>query len=508
MRISIALAGVISSVLFLFPLAESSLAQTTPDNFVVAVPEEPDTLDLTSTRHGPGARPCLENITESLWRADKDGNIEPGLATFNVSPDGMEVTFHLRHGVKFHSGDELTADDVIFSHNRMAKRAAHYGRRARNVEKVEAIDRYTVKFIMKRPDAGMLPSRALLIASKAYHDRVGEDFFVKHPVGTGPYEFVKYQPGQKLVLKRFDGYWGKAPQIVNATCRFVHEASTRVAQLQAGEVGMIMDAPYADVAKLKREGFAAFFLPSHPTIAVQFHNLNPNVPWYDRRVREAMAHAIDYHGIITGLLQGIPTRTATVAKNEVGYDPSVKPYDYDPAKSKELLKEAGYPNGFKMPLLVWGSGYAGLQETAEAVVLCFKRVGIDAQAQTLAPVQFLKKVREVSGNDKGVFIGISGLPWANGPDPIEALTLAYSSHSPFSPYRNPKLDSYIDKASVLLDPDARGKEIAKAFALMHKDVATIPLWNFVEVYMAAKGVKFTPTKKWFPVVHLADITLH
>ena len=121
MRISIALAGVISSVLFLFPLAESSLAQTTPDNFVVAVPEEPDTLDLTSTRHGPGARPCLENITESLWRADKDGNIEPGLATFNVSPDGMEVTFHLRHGVKFHSGDELTADDVIFSHNRMAR---------------------------------------------------------------------------------------------------------------------------------------------------------------------------------------------------------------------------------------------------------------------------------------------------------------------------------------------------------------------------------------------------
>lgn len=495
-----------ASVLALSVSAGALFAQATADNFIVAVSEEPDTLDMTATGHAPGARVSLENITEGLWTTTTDGALKSSVADWDISEDGLQITFTIHDGVTFHSGDPLTAEDVIFSHNRMLEKAPQYARRARALESVEALDDMTVRFNFHTPDAGMLPSRSLSIVSKAYFDRVGEEEFMRHPVGTGPYEFVSYTPGTELVLKRYEDYYGDLPEVENATLRYVREPATRVAQLQAGEVGMVMDIPYPDVPKLEEAGFEMEYLSAHPTIAIQFHNLNPDVPWSDPRVRRAMAHAVDRQAIIDGLLAGVPKMTPTVAENELGYDPSVEPYAYDPQKARDLLAEAGYPDGFDLPLDVWGGAFAGLKETAEATALYLREVGIRADVQTLDASQFLGKIREISGTTDGVFVGISAVPYANQSDPIEALNVAYTSRSPFSPFRDETLDGYISEANALLDPEERSEALKKAFGLMHDQAALVPLWNFVAVYAMDGGVDFTPTKQFFPVVMFKDVS--
>ncbi|MDD7970927.1 ABC transporter substrate-binding protein [Roseinatronobacter alkalisoli] len=502
-----AMAKVVTAGALLLSASGNALfAQATPDNFSVAVAEEPDTLDMTSTAHAPGARVSLENITEGLWSTATDGALTSTVADWEISDDGLEIVFRIRDGITFHSGDPLTAEDVLFSHNRMLENAPQYARRARALDAVDVVDERTVRFTFHTPDAGMMPSRSLSIVSKAYFDRVGETQFMRHPVGTGPYEFVSYTPGTQLVLKRYDNYHGDLPQVEHATLRYVREAGTRLAQLQAGEVGMVMDIPYPDVPRLEADGFRMEYLAAHPTIAIQFHNLNPDVPWYDVRVRKAMAHAVDRQSIIDGLLAGVPEVTATVAEGELGHDPTITPYAYDPDRARELLAEAGYPDGFDLPLDIWGGGFAGLRETAEAASLYLRELGINVEVQTLDAAQFLGKIRNVSGDPEGVYVGISALPYANQSDPIEALNVAYTSRSPFTPFRDDRLDQYIDEANALLDPDARGEVLKKAFGLMHEEAAVIPLWNFVAVYAMDSGVRFTPTEKFFPVVMLKDVS--
>lgn len=487
-------------------LATAAFAQATPDNFIVAVAEEPDTLDLTSTGHAPGARVTLENITEGLWRTAPDGTIEAGLAEIETSADGREITFRLREGVVFHSGDPLTADDVVFSHERMNERAAQYARRAMNIASVEALDPLTVKVTFSTPDAGFLPARGFAVVSKAYFDRVGEEEFVRHPVGTGPYEFVKYTPGTSLELKRFADYWGDAPEVENVTFRFVREGATRVSQLMAGEVGMILDMPYPDVPRVTEAGFGIDLLPAHPTVAIQFHNQNPDVPWADPRVREAMAYAVDREAIARDLLQGVPDVTEAVAEGELGYDPDIAFRAYDPARAKELLAEAGYPDGVDIPLYVWGGGMAGLRETAEAVAIYLGQAGFNLSVETLEPSKFLETVRNVSGDPAAEFIGLSALPWANQSDPTEALAVAFHSRVPFSPFRSAEVDALIDAARAEVNPENRDPLIRDAYRQLYDDVAIVPLWNFQAVYATAPGVDFTPTAQFFPIVTLRHVT--
>jgi peptide/nickel transport system substrate-binding protein len=148
---------------------------------VVAMNHEPEKLDATMALNGVITLPVMENVMEKLVDLDQDGKPAPGLGTWEVAPDGLTITFHLRRGVKFHSGDPFTARDVVFSHDRMAKNPL-YQSINRNLDHVEAVDDATATFIFRKPDATFFVRRALIIVSKTYHDRAGEDAFVRHPV--------------------------------------------------------------------------------------------------------------------------------------------------------------------------------------------------------------------------------------------------------------------------------------------------------------------------------------
>jgi peptide/nickel transport system substrate-binding protein len=475
---------------------------------VVAMNHEPEKLDATMALNGVITLPVMENVTEKLVDLDSDGKPVPGLGTWEIAADGLTITFHLRPGIKFQSGDPFTARDVVFSHDRMAKNPL-YQSVSRNLDRVEAADDFTVKFIFRKPDATFFIRRALIIVSKTYHDRAGEDAFVHHPVGTGPYKFVAYQPGQSIDLDAFDGYWGGAPSVKHVRFQFINDDMTRLAKLRSGEADIILNAPYTDVDALHSEGFKIATLETTPTTSINLIKANPNVPWHDIRVRQAIAYAIDANAIIKGLLHGIPKHYAGYAPGQVGYDPDLKNYPYDPALSKKLLAAAGYPNGFTMPLVYWIGEDYGMRETAEAAALYLKAVGIDSEVQGLQVPKMVAIMRQnAKSPEKATQVSVGPTPFANYYDPTVALSFVFASSSPFSTYRNSDFDQLVDHALQTFDETKRGNLVRQATRVLHNDYVLIPIWNNVALYAMKRNVDFKVPPHTLIRMEVKDVTVH
>lgn len=486
-------------------LAVPARAEDKP--LVIVMNHEPETLDATRALNGVITLPVIENVTEKLVDLDKNGAPSPGLATWEVAPDGLSITFHLRHGVKFQSGDPFTADDVVFSHERMTRNPT-YRSADPFLDHVEKIDDYTVRFVFRQPEATYFVRRALVIVSKAYHDRVGEDEFVKHPVGTGAYSFVSYQPGQSIDLAAFDGYWGGAPSVRNVHFEFVNDDSTRVAKLRAGEADLILNVPYPQMDLLAKAGFKFARLETTPTPSVTFIVQNPDMPWHDIRVRQAVAFAIDADAIVKGIMLGVPKHYAGFAPGQIGYDPDLKPYPYDPAQSKKLLAAAGFANGFKMPLLYWIGEDYGMKETTEAVALYLRQVGIDAEVQGMEVPKMVALMQKNAKNpEQATTVTLGPTPFANYYEPTSALTFVWASFSPFSTYRNADFDKYAAAAMASFDPAKRAEAVKAATRIMHDDYVTIPIWNNVAVYAMKPNIDFAPTPHALIRMEVKDVTV-
>jgi peptide/nickel transport system substrate-binding protein len=475
----------------------------------VVLPAEPDTLDPTTSRYSVTSAPINNNIFERLVDLTPDGKFVPGIASWKVSPDGKVVEFTLRKGVMFHNGDPLTTKDVQFSHERSLKTNPTHQRAMRNLDKVEIVNDYTCRFIFKKPDVLFIPTRSLTIVSKSYFDKVGENEFVAKPVGTGPYKFVEWKLGEYIDIAANDNYWGPKPPVKQARFKFVKEDSTRVAMLKTGDADIIMSTPYVMVKDVEASGFKTVRLATHPPTSVQFNNNNPDVPWYKRDVRLAIAMAIDGDAIVKNLFQGVPGRFTRLSPGELGYDPNLKQYPYDPKKAKELLAKAGYPNGFEMPLYYFVGRIAGQKETAEAVVLYLNAIGIKAAAQGIDAPQIMNKVRAWHDDPKAVYVGLATVPMAHLPEPTEAIASAYYSKDRMAMYFNPKLDKLIEVIQVTLDDKKRGELLKQAIRMIHEDVGTIQIFTATDVYAMKPKIEFTPTKKnREPLMLIKDVKIN
>jgi peptide/nickel transport system substrate-binding protein len=505
------LAFVLPSVLL---VAGQGGTATTPDKkVVIAVAMEPGTVDPTLMSSG-GDRTTLENWGEYLIYKAPSGDLKPGLATsWKVSPDGKQIEFTLRKGVRFHNGDPMTSKDVAFSFERVRTKNPQGPSRLGFIERLEVIDDYRIKIHFKTPDVTFIPNRCEVpIASKSYYDRVGEDKFIKEPVGTGPYKVVRYEPGQSVDIERFDGYWDEKPTVKEARFVFVSEDTTRVAKLKAGEVDFISAVPYPSVKELENSGYKLIKLAvNHPTPSIAFANRNPKAPWYDRRVRMAMAYAIDCDAIIKNLLNGIPNRWAFLAPYELGYDPTLKPYPYDPKKARELLAEAGYPKGFEFSLYYpLGHRLPMIREIAEAIAAYFEAVGIKTKLVGEEQAAYRARQRAAQGSKaaEAVFVNWGTGGRAGSVDPSQSLYVYFSKEGGFSVYTHPEAEPIIDEAKMTADDTKRGELIKKAVRIVHEDVASIPVFNNVIVYAMKKNVDFRPTEKFqFDVLFVKDITV-
>jgi peptide/nickel transport system substrate-binding protein len=265
-----------------------------------------------------------------------------------------------------------------------------------------------------------------------------------------------------------------------------------------------MATPYAVYDSLKAAGFTEVKLPVHPTQSIQFHLKNPHVPWYDVRVREAIAYAVDKDAIVKGLLHGLPTDYPRLMPDEIGYDPNLKDYKYDPAKARELLNEAGYANGFEMPLYYSSGVYFGTQETTEAVALYLKQnLNIATKPQGMGLIELLQMIFRSAADTKARYVAVAGLPVANLATALEGIGLAYYGKNAFgSLYDDPELDLLFEEGNTKLNPADQAPYIKKIMALEQRDLATITLWQYVDVYAMRKGITYTPGLHNLEIVYL------
>ncbi len=325
------------------------------------------------------------------WKPGPDPKeLEPDLAEkWTASPDGLVYTFTLRKGVQFHAGfGEVTAEDVVFSYQRQIDDPKMSFREAMgNIKSVEALDKYTVRITLKERDGSFLWTivsyRPGLIVSKKAVAQLG-DAFVKKPVGTGPFEFVELTPQGQIVLKAHDAYFRGKPPVRQLTFLHIDDENTAAAALRRGEVQVIWTRGNPEVVKVLRED---------PKIRVErvieYYNLFQVQfsfkfkPAQDVRVRRALAHAIDRR-VIAKALPGLDEMADVMRPPQLfGGTTDVPTYPFDPVRARQLLSEAGYPNGFPLTIMVQKRE----PETTVAEILAsqWQAAGLNVRLQVLDP---------------------------------------------------------------------------------------------------------------------------
>jgi len=320
-------------------------------------------------------------IYEGLVGFDKAGKLVPELATsWTASPDATVFTFDLRKGVTFQDGTPFNAQAVKTYFDWVIDPANHFVRQSlyNVIKSIDVVSEYQVKFTLSKPFGAMLYTFAHpagRIVSPAAIKKYGKDVS-KHPVGTGPFEFVSWTPGQKIVLKANPSYWGTAPKVSELDFLFVPNAATRVAMLQSGEAQFIEDLPPQLVDPIKSN--SKLSVSANPSIYVRYMAMNTQIkPFNDQRVRQALNYAVDKSTFVNVIAKGYGTElTAPIAKQVTGYAPQT-PYAYDVEKAKQLLAEAGYPNGFTFTIDSLNN--TTYQQIDQVLQQMFSKIGVTAK---------------------------------------------------------------------------------------------------------------------------------
>jgi peptide/nickel transport system substrate-binding protein len=352
----------------------------------------------------------LYALHDALVKPMPAGIMTPSLAeSWTVSKDGISYEFLLRKGVRFHNGDPLTADDVKFSFERYKGSGAALLKD--KVKDVQVVAPNRVRFVLKEPWPDFLAfygtsaTGAAWIVPKKFIEKVGEDGFKKAPVGAGPYKLVSFTPGIELVVEAFPDYWRKAPSVKRIVMRSIPDESTRAAAVKTGEV---------DIAYLFGGAIAGDLrgTPGIKVVAPLVYGVywldfldqwNPKSPWHDQRVRMAAGLAIDRKALNQAEMLGMGRLTGSFVPPTFDFALKLEPPAYDPKRAKQLMVEAGYPNGFDAGSLTPLPPYASL---AEAVGGYLQVIGIRSTVRMMERATFLTTWREKKLT--GLLIGATG----------------------------------------------------------------------------------------------------
>ncbi|MGC9149082.1 MAG: ABC transporter substrate-binding protein [Sulfolobales archaeon] len=493
--------------LYTTPLAITTTPQTlmsspvvsAKDTLKVAIGVDLDTVDP----HGQTTATVsnvLRHVYETLvWRDPNNLSVIPLLAErWEVSSDGLVYTLYLRKGVKFHDGSEFNATVVKANFDRWFDPTVRVPTRSQlgPVNKTEVVDPYTLRVYLSRP----YPFFIDMLASIPYITSLPvlqkfKNNTITEVVGTGPYKFVSWEKGKKIVLERFDDYWGPKPPIKRIEWYIMPEASTRLAALLAGDVDFAYNLPATDLERVKSNPNLIALTPTMDRIIFIVLVIKPNSPLADPRVRQALNYAIDKEAIINSILFGlaVPANDSFVPPHYLGYFP-MQPYKYDPEKAKKLLAEAGYPNGFKMVLLHPTGRYLQDKQVAEAIQAYLANIGVQVELKTMDWPSFVATVlKPCSEKDYDAVL----LGWGTAiPDAYFILFGQFHSTQAtpkgLAPacYNNSEVDRYIDLASKELDPVKRAQYYKLAEEIIWRDAPWIFLYtqkNFAGKVATLKG---------------------
>ena len=295
----------------------------------------------------------LYAIHDALVRPYPGEKMGPSLAqSWAESEDGLTYEFKLRPGLTFHNGDKLTTEDVKFSFERYKGTGATALKE--HVREVEIVDPLVVRFHLKEPWPdfmtfyGTTATAAGIVVPKNYLTQVGDDGFKKNPIGAGPYKFVSTKPGVEVVLEAFPAYWRRVPNVKTLVMRSVPEATTRALMLKTGEADIAYALDGIDAEGIKADPKLKVVASKHASIFwVEFtEQWDAKSPWHDKRVRLAANYALDRQKINEAGCLGLCPPAGVIVPRVMDFALQVEPMPYDPKKAKQLLTEAGYPNGF------------------------------------------------------------------------------------------------------------------------------------------------------------------
>jgi peptide/nickel transport system substrate-binding protein len=494
---------------FLMGTASTSGAADT----VIAKQGEPQAIDPHFSRTGPNQH-IAEHLFDRLVQPDEKTAMGPGLAKSWKQIDDVTLEFKLRPGVKFHDGSDFTAADVLFSVERVPKvpnSPASYANDVKDIVEAKAIDPLTVRFRSKNPNPLLLNqlARIYLVSKKVAGTATTQDFNSgKAAVGTGPYKFVEWVPGDRLVLQRNENYWDVKPYFQRVTLKFISNDAARVAALLSGSADLIDAVPPTDFKTLRGNPKVSMWSAPSPTVIYLHMDSNRDVtpfvkdkarrpldrnPLKDKRVRLALSKMIDRKMLVDRVLFGSGDPAGQmVPKGLFGYNPNMRPVAVDVEGAKKLLAEAGYPNGFSVTLHSANDRYVFQSEVVQAVAQFLARGGIDVQVETMPANVFMTRATK---QEFSLFLLGFGSSTGDALSGLIQVLATYDEKTNMGSnnrgrYSNPEFDKIIKKAMVEMDEGNREKLLQQAAVVAFDDVGIIPLYFEMEHYATRKGLKY------------------
>ena len=470
---------------------------------VIAQGVDPTSLDMMNQQETPASNVGAQ-MFEALLERDQSLKLVPVLAAEMpklVAPTTWE--FKLRRGVKFHNGEDFNADAVKFSIERLANPANKLRGSSSfaPIDRVEVVDPYTVKIHTKKPWPTFLAHIALrqasIIPSKEY---AGKDTAAvsRNPIGTGPYKFVRWAKDEEVVMEAFPGYWGGAAKIKTVVFKPIPDDAVRVAALQNSEIDVAVNIPphLANIIEKHPKVYLST-APSIRTIQLMIYThqmdaqhkpIGPyNGPTVDKRVRQAIAYAVDADEIVKGVMDGKAVRVPTMLTSlHFGYDPSLKPIKQDLAKTKKLLDDAGFPNGVDIVLNGPQGRYVRDKEVAEAVTGQLTKAGIRTTLRTHEFVNYLNSMVYVHKAGPVWLIG-----WGHPTMDAEAIYVPlFKSPNIFVNWHNEDFNGMVDEAQTTMDEKKRLALYHRINKLWIEETPAVPLYQQIDLYGANKRLSW------------------
>lgn len=475
------------------PVLVSPTKAADPKTLIAVVHEDPPLIN-------PGISSDISSyaagslVYGGLAWMDPKGVLHPDLAeSWETSPDGKSFTFHLRRGVTWHDGKPFSSADAKFSLEKVTAKVHPVARNAyKQLDRIDAPDDHTIVIHMKQPVAAFMNVPTAFFPILPRHLWEGTEFatnpYNKKPIGTGPFKFVEYRPGDRLRYVKNEAYWDKPkPTFDEVVIRIIPDAASRVAAFEKGEVDALFSfaLPATEIQRLSKLPGVA--MPSSKISgSAWIANINGrNAPYNNRMVRQALAHAIDRRFIRETVLPGI-------SENMVGplwpasplYNTALIDYAFDPAKANALLDEAGFPrkaDGTRFEFrFLWAAGDVRVSKMGDVIAQNLANVGIKTILRPLDRAA-LNQIGYVGGQFDMIIDSL-----ALGPDPDIGTERLYRSDNILpapatnnSGYSNPEVDKLFDEQRVLMDPAKRKAVYDRIQEIIWADIPVLPICSYV-----------------------------